>query len=217
MYSLIWSAFINHFTLPRFLDWTRRAPNTSTLDMWLTFLLFHMVSGSWLPLLSRCYSLTECTKLVLHWRVQQVVILHHTLIRETHSWLFSVPIHSAVISGPSSSSVSDLQWNDHRWFLHHANPRQRAGRSSVRVHRTLLRRSRRSSWIESYWVCFPRWLCSSHSFWHQYRYNKSDVEMLVEGTLPQRRVLDLAPGIGDVIGSDGKEHLLRIMERSLEY
>lgn len=41
--------------------------------------------------------------------------------------------------------------------------------------------------------------------------------MLVEGTLPQRRVLDLAPGIGDVIGSDGKEHLLRIMERSLEY
>ncbi|KJA24478.1 hypothetical protein HYPSUDRAFT_1074679 [Hypholoma sublateritium FD-334 SS-4] len=48
-------------------------------------------------------------------------------------------------------------------------------------------------------------------------YNKGDIEMLVEGTLPQRRVLDLAPGIGDVIGSDGKEHLLRIMERSLEY
>lgn len=41
--------------------------------------------------------------------------------------------------------------------------------------------------------------------------------MLVEGTLPQRRVLDLAPGIGDVIGSDGKEHLTRIMESSLEY
>jgi hydroxyacid-oxoacid transhydrogenase len=41
--------------------------------------------------------------------------------------------------------------------------------------------------------------------------------MLVEGTLPQRRVLDLAPGIGDVIGSDGKEHLARIMESSLEY
>ena len=50
-----------------------------------------------------------------------------------------------------------------------------------------------------------------------YRYNSSDIEMLVEGTLPQRRVLDLAPGIGDVIGSDGKEHLTRIMESSLEY
>lgn len=50
-----------------------------------------------------------------------------------------------------------------------------------------------------------------------YRYNNSDIEMLVEGTLPQRRVLDLAPGIGDVIGSDGKEHLTRIMESSMEY
>ena len=41
--------------------------------------------------------------------------------------------------------------------------------------------------------------------------------MLVEGTLPQRRVLDLAPGIGDVVGSDGRDHLTRIMEGSLEY
>jgi hydroxyacid-oxoacid transhydrogenase len=48
-------------------------------------------------------------------------------------------------------------------------------------------------------------------------YKASDIEKLVEGTLPQRRVLDLAPGIGDVIGSDGKEHLTRIMEASLEY
>ncbi|KAF8165349.1 iron-containing alcohol dehydrogenase 1 [Crassisporium funariophilum] len=48
-------------------------------------------------------------------------------------------------------------------------------------------------------------------------YKKSDIEKLVEGTLPQRRVLDLAPGIGDVIGSDGKEHLTRIMESSFEY
>ncbi|PPQ98511.1 hypothetical protein CVT24_004002 [Panaeolus cyanescens] len=48
-------------------------------------------------------------------------------------------------------------------------------------------------------------------------YKKSDVEMLVQGTLPQRRVLDLAPGIGDVVGSDGREHLHKIMENSFEY
>jgi hydroxyacid-oxoacid transhydrogenase len=48
-------------------------------------------------------------------------------------------------------------------------------------------------------------------------YTKDDVARLVEGTLPQRRVLDLAPGIGDVAGSDGKEHLTAIMEGSLEY
>lgn len=48
-------------------------------------------------------------------------------------------------------------------------------------------------------------------------YTAADVEMLVDGTMPQRRVLDLAPGIGDVVGSDGREHLTRIMERSLEY
>ncbi|KAF5321990.1 hypothetical protein D9619_000937 [Psilocybe cf. subviscida] len=48
-------------------------------------------------------------------------------------------------------------------------------------------------------------------------YGRNDIEKLVAGTLPQRRVLDLAPGIGDVIGSDGREHLTRIMERSFEY
>ncbi|KAG8923385.1 hypothetical protein FRC01_012823 [Tulasnella sp. 417] len=48
-------------------------------------------------------------------------------------------------------------------------------------------------------------------------YNKGDVQRLVEGTLPQRRVLDLAPGIGDVVGEDGAEHLTGIMEDSLEY
>ncbi|KAF8897530.1 alcohol dehydrogenase [Infundibulicybe gibba] len=48
-------------------------------------------------------------------------------------------------------------------------------------------------------------------------YQTSDIERLVQGTLPQRRVLDLAPGIGDVIGSDGSEHLTRIMECSMEY
>jgi hydroxyacid-oxoacid transhydrogenase len=48
-------------------------------------------------------------------------------------------------------------------------------------------------------------------------YTKADVGRLVEGTIPQRRVLDLAPGIGDIVGSDGKEHLTNIMENSLEY
>jgi len=48
-------------------------------------------------------------------------------------------------------------------------------------------------------------------------YNKSDVDMLVEGTLPQRRVLDLAPGIGDIVGEDGRQHLTKIIENSLEY
>lgn len=48
-------------------------------------------------------------------------------------------------------------------------------------------------------------------------YKASDVAMLVEGTLPQRRVLDLAPGIGDIAGEDGREHLTKIMENSLEY
>ena len=48
-------------------------------------------------------------------------------------------------------------------------------------------------------------------------YTKDDVAKLVDGTIPQRRVLDLAPGIGDVAGEDGREHLTEIVERSLEY
>lgn len=48
-------------------------------------------------------------------------------------------------------------------------------------------------------------------------YAHSDIDALVTGTLPQRRVLDLAPGIGDVAGTDGREHLSRIIERSMEY
>ncbi|KAK7470652.1 hypothetical protein VKT23_002075 [Stygiomarasmius scandens] len=48
-------------------------------------------------------------------------------------------------------------------------------------------------------------------------YKKDDIGMLVEGTLPQRRVLDLAPGIGDFAGEDGREHLTKILENSFEY
>jgi hydroxyacid-oxoacid transhydrogenase len=48
-------------------------------------------------------------------------------------------------------------------------------------------------------------------------YGAGDVARLVDGTIPQRRVLDLAPGIGDVVGSDGREALTAIIERSLEY
>ncbi|EGN93042.1 hypothetical protein SERLA73DRAFT_98384 [Serpula lacrymans var. lacrymans S7.3] len=48
-------------------------------------------------------------------------------------------------------------------------------------------------------------------------YTSNDVSMLVEGTIPQRRVLDLAPNIGNVVGEDGREHLTRIIENSLEY
>lgn len=48
-------------------------------------------------------------------------------------------------------------------------------------------------------------------------YTKDDVPRLVDGTIPQRRVLDLAPNIGDVAGEDGREHLTRILDASLEY
>ncbi|KIP12707.1 hypothetical protein PHLGIDRAFT_123800 [Phlebiopsis gigantea 11061_1 CR5-6] len=48
-------------------------------------------------------------------------------------------------------------------------------------------------------------------------YTPADIPRLVEGTLPQRRVLDLAPGIGDVAGEDGTEHLTRIIEQSMSY
>ncbi|KAJ7507806.1 alcohol dehydrogenase [Mycena galericulata] len=48
-------------------------------------------------------------------------------------------------------------------------------------------------------------------------YTASDIDMLVEGTLPQRRVLDLAPGIGDIVGEDGRLHLTKMLQNSLEY
>ncbi|KAG6817404.1 hypothetical protein H0H87_009048 [Tephrocybe sp. NHM501043] len=48
-------------------------------------------------------------------------------------------------------------------------------------------------------------------------YTTNDLDILVEGTLPQRRVLDLAPGIGDIVGADGRELLANILSRSMEY
>ncbi|KAF8916208.1 alcohol dehydrogenase [Mucidula mucida] len=48
-------------------------------------------------------------------------------------------------------------------------------------------------------------------------YTSADIDRLVEGTLPQRRVLDLAPGIGDFVGEDGRMHLTKMIERSMEY
>jgi len=48
-------------------------------------------------------------------------------------------------------------------------------------------------------------------------YSSGDLDRLVEGTIPQRRVLDLAPGIGDVAGVDGKEHLRSILEGAMSY
>ena len=48
-------------------------------------------------------------------------------------------------------------------------------------------------------------------------YTAADLDKLVEGTIPQRRVLDLAPGIGDVAGADGREHLRSILEGAMSY
>ena len=48
-------------------------------------------------------------------------------------------------------------------------------------------------------------------------YTTTDLDRLVEGTIPQRRVLDLAPGIGDVAGTDGREHLRTILESAMSY
>lgn len=48
-------------------------------------------------------------------------------------------------------------------------------------------------------------------------YTDADVPRLVQGAIPQRRVLDLAPGIGDVAGADGEEHLTGIVAASMAY
>ena len=53
-------------------------------------------------------------------------------------------------------------------------------------------------------------------------YASSDIPKLVAGTLPQRRVLNMAPGVrfgemGDEVSEEGKECLNIILENSLEY
>ncbi|KAK4699696.1 hydroxyacid-oxoacid transhydrogenase, partial [Phenoliferia sp. Uapishka_3] len=45
-------------------------------------------------------------------------------------------------------------------------------------------------------------------------YKDSDITELVTGTLPQRRVLDLAPGFS---GNDGREELSRIIEQAMSF
>ncbi|KAH8830865.1 alcohol dehydrogenase [Flagelloscypha sp. PMI_526] len=45
-------------------------------------------------------------------------------------------------------------------------------------------------------------------------YTTSDIPALVDGAIPQRRVLDLAPGLNEM---DRREHLSSILERSMEY
>ncbi|KAI5480994.1 hydroxyacid-oxoacid transhydrogenase [Pseudohyphozyma bogoriensis] len=45
-------------------------------------------------------------------------------------------------------------------------------------------------------------------------YKSSDINDLVKGTLPQRRVLDLAPGF---TGNDGQEELSRIIEHAMSF
>ncbi|KAI0747049.1 alcohol dehydrogenase [Daedaleopsis nitida] len=48
-------------------------------------------------------------------------------------------------------------------------------------------------------------------------YTKADIPALVDGTIPQRRMLDVAPGIGDVVGNDGRECLTKIVENAMQY
>lgn len=42
-------------------------------------------------------------------------------------------------------------------------------------------------------------------------YTEKDVDMIVEGTLPQRRVLDLAPGIGTCFFSSSSRFVARLV------
>lgn len=48
-------------------------------------------------------------------------------------------------------------------------------------------------------------------------YTKNDLEKLVKGAVPQRRLLNLAPNIGNVDEEEGKEHLRSILDNSMSY
>lgn len=48
-------------------------------------------------------------------------------------------------------------------------------------------------------------------------YTKNDLENLVKGAIPQRRLLSLAPNIGNVDEEEGKEHLRWILDHSMSY
>jgi hydroxyacid-oxoacid transhydrogenase len=47
-----------------------------------------------------------------------------------------------------------------------------------------------------------------------HRYKDKDIPELVKGTLPQRRVLDLAPGM---VGNSGEEDLTRIISKAMSF
>lgn len=48
-------------------------------------------------------------------------------------------------------------------------------------------------------------------------YGQADIPTIVQGILPQRRVLDLAPGVAEMPVEQSTEALSHILERSLEY
>ena len=48
-------------------------------------------------------------------------------------------------------------------------------------------------------------------------FGKGDVDALVEGTVPQRRVLMLAPGLGEGGGEEEREQLRGLFEGSMEW
>lgn len=48
-------------------------------------------------------------------------------------------------------------------------------------------------------------------------YARTDIDRLVEGTLPQRRVLDLAPGVASAGEEEGRAQLASIIEKSMDY
>ena len=48
-------------------------------------------------------------------------------------------------------------------------------------------------------------------------YTSADIPRMVDGTIPQRRLLGVAPGIANIAGEDSREHLTMILEEAMEY